>query len=287
MTTPISPARRRRWAIRFVIAAFTLLGMLCFAVPLLLLISGSFRSNAEAFRYAGELSLHSLIPKDPTLDGYQRLAQRPLFLLQIWNTVLAGVVLATATTIVAVLAAFPLARHRFKGRSALFMIMLATWFIPLDVVMPPLFFVARRLALLDSFWGLVLPFVFSPMAIYLLRQAILEVPVELDQAAALDGAGPFGILRTAILPNIRAPLLAVWLMHFVFIWGWFLWPIIIMQRDDGQLAQVAIAGLLDPLGGNDYSLVFAGAVATVVPAFIIFTLLQRFLVESAASSGGK
>lgn len=263
------------------------LALLAFALPLLLLLTGSFRTNSEMFRYAGELSWFSLVPAEPTLDAYRRIGELPLFFRQLANTVILGLFMATATTIVSALAAYPLARIPFRGRSGLFFLMLATLFIPVDVVLPPLFFVVRDLSLIDDFWGLALPFVFAPMGVYLLRQAMLEVPMELDQAATLDGAGPLEVLRTCILPNIKPALVATWLIHFVFVWEWYLWPITIMRRDDGQLAQVAISGLVDPLRASDYALVFAAAVVTVLPAFVVFALLQRFLTATNATSGGK
>jgi ABC-type glycerol-3-phosphate transport system permease component len=239
------------------------------------------------FRFASELSVFSIVPAMPTFDAYGRLLDRPLFFVQLWNTVLSGVVLATLATATSVLAAYPLSRSNLVGRRALFILILGTAFVPLDVVLPPLFFVVRDIGLLDSFWGLVLPFVFSPVSIFLAKQAIDEVPQELEFAAALDGASPLEILRTAVVPNIRSTLLAIWLLNFVFVWEWFLWPVVGMTRDEGQLAQVAITGLLDPLGGNDYAIVFAGAVATVLPAFVVFVLMQRFLVASIISGSGK
>ena len=76
-------------------------------------------------------------------------------------------------------------------------------------------------------------------------------------------------------------------MHFVFVWEWYLWPLTIIRQDDQQLAQVAISGLIDPLRSSDYALVFAAAILTILPAFVIFAALQRFLTKSVATSGGK
>lgn len=264
-----------------------LFGILIFALPVLLLVTGSLRTNTEMFRFASSLSIFSFIPAEPTLDAFQRVLQLPLFGRQLLNTVLLGLFMASATTLTSLAAAYALARFRFRGREPLFYLMLATLFIPADVVLPPLFFVVRDLKLIDNFWGLALPFVFAPMGIFLLRQAITEVPIELDQAASLDGAGPLEVLRTAILPNIRGALIATWLIHFVFVWEWYLWPLTAMRRDDGQLAQVAISGLIDPLRSTDYALVFAAALITIVPAFVVFAFLQRFLTASNATSGGK
>ncbi|MBB3962952.1 carbohydrate ABC transporter permease [Rhizobium metallidurans] len=258
-----------------------------FVLPILFAVTASLRENSDMYRYAGSLSLWAFLPAEPTFDAYRRALGLPRLQAQLFNTVLLGFVMATGTTISSLLAGYALSRFRFRGRKALFLLMLFTLFIPVDVILPPLFFVVRDLGLIDSFWGLALPFIFSPIGVYLIRQAIEEVPRELDHAAALDGAGLWEVLRTAILPNIRGALIACWLMHFVFVWEWYLWPLIAMRRDDGQLAQVAISGLIDPLRSTDYALVFAAAILTIVPAFVIFAILQRFLTPSQATSGGK
>jgi ABC-type glycerol-3-phosphate transport system permease component len=267
-------------ALRFFLAAI-------FVAPILLALAASFRDNSEMYRHAGSLSLWTFLPSEPTLDAYRRAIALPRLPMQLFNTVLLGFVMATGTTVSSLLAGYALSRFRFRGREALFLLMLFTLFIPVDVILPPLFFVIRDLGLIDSFWGLALPFIFSPVGVYLIRQAIEEVPRELDHAASLDGAGLWEVLRTAILPNIRGALIACWLMHFVFVWEWYLWPLTAMRRDDGQLAQVAIAGLIDPLRSTDYALVFAAAILTIVPAFIVFALLQRFLTSSQVTTGGK
>lgn len=258
-----------------------------FVAPVLLALTASFRDNSEMYRHAGTLSLWTFIPQAPTLDAYARALALPLLSWQLFNTVVLGLVIATGTTISSLLAGYALSRFSFRGREFVFLLMLFTLFIPVDVILPPLFFVVRDIGLIDSFWGLALPFIFSPMGVYLIRQAIEEVPRELDHAASLDGAGLWEVLRTAILPNIRGALIACWLMHFVFVWEWYLWPLTIIRQDDQQLAQVAISGLIDPLRSSDYALVFAAAILTILPAFVIFATLQRFLTKSVATSGGK
>lgn len=279
--------RRGGRAARALRGAVVLTGIAAFAFPVFLMISGSLRPNAEMFAYAGRLSVFSFVPAAPTLDAYRRVFALPLFERQLLNTIGLGLFLATTTTATSTLAAYALARLRFRGRELIFLVMIATLMIPVDVVLPPLFFVVRDLGLIDTFWGLALPFVFSPIGVYLIRQAIQEVPIELDHAAALDGAGRWEVLRTAILPNIKSALLATFLMHFVIVWEWYLWALTALRSDDQQLAQVAIAGLIDPLRSSDYALVFAAAAVTVTPAFLVFALLQRFLVASTVSSAGK
>jgi len=258
-----------------------------FLAPIALLLSASFRENGEMYRHAAELGWRTFLPAAPTLDAYARVLELPLFARQLLNTVALGGFMATATTLTSLFAAYALARLPMRGRGGVFGLMLFTLFVPVDVVLPPLFFVVQDLGLIDDFSGLALPFVFSPIGVYLLRQAIQEVPRELDQACMLDGGGAWEVLRTAIVPNVRGALIACWLMHFVFVWEWYLWPLTAMRRDDGQLAQVAIAGLIDPLRSTDYALVFAAAVLAILPAFATFALLQRFLTASHATTGGK
>lgn len=238
-------------------------------------------------RFASALSIWTLLPAAPTLDAYARVLDLPLFARQLANTVVLGAFVATATTLTSVFAACALARPPMRGRGVVFGFLLPTLFVPVDVVLPPLFFVVRDLGLIDDFRGLAPPFVFSPIGVHLLRQTIQEVPRELDQACMLDGGGAWEALRTAILPNIRGALIACWLMHFVFFWERYLRPLAVMRRDGGQLAQVAIAGLADPLRSADYALVFAAAVLAILPAFATFALLQRFLTASHATTGGR
>jgi ABC-type glycerol-3-phosphate transport system permease component len=263
-----------------------LIGLL-FITPVLFMISGAFRPDEETFRYSATLSLYTFIPSQPSLDAFSLLSQRPHFGRHLVNTVVMGVVLATATTLVVALAAYPLARMRFRGRSALFFGMVTTVFIPLDVIIVPLFFIIRDMNLLNTFWGLLLPWVFSPLHVYLARQAMQEIPPDLEEAALVDGASFIQILVYVILPNLMPTLITIWLLNFISVWDWFLWPLVAMQDMTQQMVQVGIANLFDPLVRTNYSLVFAGALVAVAPVFIIFFALQRYFLQTVAHSGSK
>jgi ABC-type glycerol-3-phosphate transport system permease component len=258
-----------------------------FLLPLWLGLAAAFRPDGETFRYGAELSWRIFFPTDPTLENFRAVIERENLVRQILNTYLVGFVQPTLTVALATLAAFPLSRMRFRGREALFFAILATMFVPFEAVVVPMFLVVRDLGLLDSFWGLVLPWVASPLAVFLLRQAMQEVPRELDEAAMVDGAGLLGVLRVAIIPNVWPAMVTVWLFTFVFVWDSFLWPLVVIDTPEKQVAQVGLASFLTVLERTPYNTVFAAAFMAVGPVLVAFIFLQRFYVRGVASSGIK
>jgi len=258
-----------------------------FLLPLWLGLAAAFRPEGETFRYGAELSWRILFPADPTLENFRAAVERDHLVRQVFNTYLVGLVQPTLTVALATLAAFPLARMRFVGREAVFFAVLATLFVPFEAVVIPMFLVVRDLGMLDSFRGLVLPWIASPLAVFLMRQAMLEVPKELDEAALIDGAGLWGILRVAILPNVWPAMVTVWLFTFVFVWDSFLWPLVVMDDPEKQVVQVGLVGFFTVLERVPYNAVFAAAFMAVGPVLVAFLFLQRFYVRGVALSGIK
>jgi len=268
-------------ALRILVAAV-------FLLPLLLGLASAFRPPGETFRYGAELSLWTFVPRSPTLENFRAAIEREYFLRQLANTLLVGITQATMTVVLATLAAFPLARMRFRGRPFFLFAILATLYLPFEAIVVPLFLVVRDLQLLDSFWGLVLPWVASPIGVFLLRQAMAEVPRELDEAALVDGASLFGVLRVAILPNVWPAMVTVWLFTFVFVWDYYLWPLVVIDDPAKQMVQVGIAGLFSVEQERvAYGTAFAASALSVGPVLLAFLFLQRFYIKGVALSGIK
>lgn len=261
---------------------------LLYITPLLIMISGAFRPDAETFRYSGTLSLWTFLPRNPTLDAFYLLSEREFFFIQLGNTAFLGFTLASSATLVAILAAYPFARLQFPGRNSLFFIMVATLFLPLDVIIAPIFLVVQGLSLDNSFWGLFLPWVFSPLAVYLLRQTMLEIPQEIQEAAIIDGANPLHLLWHIIVPNVIPAIVTVWLLNFISVWDWFLWPLVVTQDPNNQVVQVDIVSMFsNPMLKTNYPLVFCASLIAVAPVFAVFFTLQRFFIQTITFSGGK
>lgn len=281
-SSPVRPRRTRRLSRAVALA----LVLLAFLGPIMLMIVAALRRNQDIFRYGGALSWRTFLPSPATFDNLLAAAQLPGFITQLGNTVVLGIVQSTLTVILSVLAAFPLARMRFRGRGVVFYAVLATMFVPFEALVVPLFLIVRDQGLLDSFWGLLLPWVASPVGVFLLRQAMAEIPRELEEAIIIDGGGLWHILRHAVIPNITSAAVTVWIVTFVYIWDSFLWPLVIVQSPDKQLVQVGISALFNP-SKIEYGTVFAASVLAATPVIVVFVLLQRYYVRSVATSGIK
>jgi ABC-type glycerol-3-phosphate transport system permease component len=265
--------------------ACRLLVLLVFLLPFTMGLVAAFRPPGEIFRYGIDLSIHTLIPVKPTLDNFRAALQRPHFVRQILNTLAVGLVQPTVTAVLALFAAFALARMEFRGRDLIFIAVLATLFIPFEAIVVPMFLVVRDLGMQGTFAGLVLPWIASPLAVFLLRQAMMEVPCELDEAILIDGGGLLTLLMVAILPNVWPALVTVWLFTFIFVWDSYLWPLVVLSDPADQMAQIGLMGFFGEKEGIPYGTVFAASVLAVGPVLVVFLLLQHFYVRGIALTG--
>jgi len=260
--------------------------VLVFAIPILVAASAAFRPQHEIFRYGVELGFHSFFPADPTLGSLGEILGRGTFVRQLLNTLVLGVSMATLAVAVAVLAAYPLARMDVRGKDALFLLLIGGVFLPFEVVVLPLFLVVRDLGLVDTFWALLLPWILSPFAVFLIRQAMAEVPRELEEAVLVDGGGLRHILRHAMLPNIRPAMATAWLLSFMAAFNAYLWPVVAVQDQSKQLVQVGIASLITPHDPR-FDLVFAASLVAVMIPTILILATQRIFIRGVASVGIK
>lgn len=259
-----------------------------FLLPIAMGVVAAFRPPSEIFRYGVDLSIHTFFPVEPTLDNFRAALARPSFVRQIANTFFVGLVQPTATAVLAFFAAFALARMSFQGRNTILIVIVATLFLPFEAMVVPMFIVVRDLGMQGNYLGLILPWIASPLAVFLLRQAMMEIPRELDEAVLVDGGGLWTVLRVAILPNVWPALVTVWLFTFVFVWDSYLWPLVVLDTPDEQMVQIGLIAFLGELkDGVPYGTVFASALLAIGPVLVVFGLLQRFYVRGITMTGIK
>ncbi|WP_299432246.1 carbohydrate ABC transporter permease [uncultured Meiothermus sp.] len=184
------------------------------------------------------------------------------------------------------MAAFALAKYRFVGRQALFLLTLATIMIPLQVIMVPIFLVLRNLGLTDTLWGIIIPPAATPTGVFLLRQYMLSIPDEILESARIDGASEWAIYWRIILP-LSIPALAT-LAIFSFTWRWndFIWPFIVISSEQNATLQLALARLVGQFG-VDWSTLLAATTITLLPMLIVFLLLQRYFLGNLMAGSVK
>jgi putative chitobiose transport system permease protein len=184
------------------------------------------------------------------------------------------------------LAAFPLARMQFRGRGMALALVVATILIPFQVVMIPLYVLMVQLGLRNTLVALILPNIATAFGIFLLRQSFLAVPVELEEAARMDGCSSLGEWWNVLIPAAKADLITLAMFVFIGTWGDFLWPLVIL--DDPNLYTLPLG--LQQLSSSfslDWRLVAAGSVVSILPVLFIFILLQRFILPSASGDAVK
>ena len=256
-------------------------GALVTLVPFML---GLLTSVTSAHQFATDLPLS--LPKPPTLANYAGLADAGFGRAIIVTALMTAVIVLGQLTF-SVLAAYAFAWLRFPGRDALFWVYVATLMVPATVTVVPLYLMMAQLGLRNTFWALVLPFVFgSPYAIFLLREYFRAIPDDLIKAARLDGANTLDVIVHVILPASRPILVTLTLITVVSQWNNFMWPLVITSGRTWQVLTVATAGLQSQYNAQ-WTLVMAATTVAIVPLLVLFLVFQRHIVRSIVVGGLK
>lgn len=181
-------------------------------------------------------------------------------------------------------AGYAFARLRFPGRNAIFYAVLATMMVPFSVTLVPSYLIVRWLGWLDSFRGLIVPRLVSAFGIFLMRQYYLNLPMELEEAALVDGASRFRIWRSIALPLSGPALATLGIFAFLFGWNDFLWPLIVTTSPDMRTVQLGLA-MFSGRYGTRWSLLTAGSVVATLPAVVMFLIGQRWLIRGITVEG--
>jgi alpha-1,4-digalacturonate transport system permease protein len=202
------------------------------------------------------------------------------------NSAAIAVVAVAITVVVNLLAGFVLAKLRFRGRNVVFLVLLATLMIPVQVVMIPQFRIVAELGWLNTYWAVIIPRAAEAFGVFLARQYFLSIPDDLIDAARLDGASSFRIFRSIILP-LAKPLIAV-LVIFTFMYRWneLAWPLIVLRDVDLYTVPIGLA-FLQGQYTTDYSALMSMALLSTLPMVLVFAVFQRYLVEGIATTGLK
>lgn len=247
--------------------------------PLFWMLSMSFKASDEVFGI-------NLVPNHPTLDNFLYVFTQVNFLRYLWNTFFVSATVTIVALFFHSMAGYALARLRFPGRDIIFLSMFATFLISQPVIIVPLFILARTLGLLDSYAGLIIPSIFNAFGIFLLRQFYLAIPRELEEAAAIDGAGYFRIYWSIILPLSRPILSALAILFFLANWNSFLWPLTIIADEKLWMVQVAIASFRQQYNAS-WNYIMAASTVVALPTLAMFVVFQKRIVESIKTSGIK
>lgn len=219
-------------------------------------------------------------------SNYSDLFQRFDFLRFFWNSTFITLMATAITLLVNSMAAFALAKYRFRGRTAVLLLVIGTLMVPQTVVLVPLFLVTREFGMLNSLWGVIIPGAATPTGVFLLRQYMLTIPDEILDAARMDKASEWKIFWRIILP-LSAPAIAV-LAILSIMWRWndFLWPLIILTETENFTLQLALNSFQGEMQ-TQWNNLLAMTMLTLLPIALVFMFLQKYISTGIASTGGK
>ncbi|WP_329000065.1 carbohydrate ABC transporter permease [Kribbella sp. NBC_00709] len=263
-----------------------LLGAFVFLFPFYYMLVGSLQAEPDpsvdgAFPSPGNLTGRNYAEIDAAINLGRSLLNSGIFT--------GGVILGTL--VFGVLAGYALARLRFRGRGAVFGLMLLVQVVPFQLLTIPLYvMIVRSYGLADSYFGMIAPFTINSTAVFVFRQYFLQLPQELFDAARIDGAGELNILWRVALPLVKPALLTGVLITFIGPWNEFLWPFLITKQQDLQPLAVSLSNYLTTVSAraaNPFGAVLAGACVLAAPAVGLFTVFQRRFISQGIESGIK
>ena len=244
--------------------------------PLFCLMLGSLKPSTELLRFGLNLKLQ---PELLSLNNYKYLfTEGNIYLDWYKNSALILVINTVLSLFFSAMVGYALAIYDFKGKNIIFITVLFILMVPLEIMMLPLFKLTVFLHLMDTYAGVILPFVVAPIAVFFFRQYALGLPKELLEAARMDGCTEFGIYFRIMVPLLKPAFGAMAILQAMNSWNNFLWPLIVLRTQEMLTLPIGLASLLNPYG-NNYDMLISGSVLTVVPIIILFLYFQRYFMS--------
>lgn len=230
-----------------------------------------------------------LIPEQPHWKNYGAvlfMPEIPVFRFLL-NSIIVTVAVVVGQLFVSSLAAYGFSRLRFKGRDPLFLLFLLSLMFAGPVTQIPVYLTVRAMGILDTYWALIIPGLSSAFNVFLLRQFFLQIPLELDEAARLDGASELLIYRRVVMPLSKAALATAGAFTFFAVWTDFFWPLLATNSMEMRTLEVGLSVFKNSYGATNWPLQMTAAVLVLIPPIVIFLLLQRYFVRGVTMGSVK
>lgn len=264
--------------------------LVCFLslLPLLWLTSTAFKGASEnIFAYPP-----ILLPEHPTTRNFTEVLKYVPIVGYIVNSFIVAGVTVVLNVVLSALAAYPLARMEFKGKKISFFLILSTIMVPFQAIMLPVYIITLKLGLSDTngyvagYLGMILPFAVNAFGIFLLRQAFISIPRELEESAFIDGCNVLQIWFKVLLPLILPQITVLAIFTFIGSWGEFLWPSIVLTKEALFTLPVGINNMSGVFASN-YRLVAAGSIISIIPIIVFFISLQKYFIKGSSEGAVK
>jgi multiple sugar transport system permease protein len=281
---PLKISYRNQKILKKIFVYFVLIVVaLLVVIPLIWMLSTSFKLKSQLF--TKEIYW---IPKVVTLENYTKILDNPSTPIGLWfrNSLFVAVITTAAKLVIDSLAGYAYARMKFPGRNKIFNLLLVTLFLPGVMFLVPNFVTVSKLGMLNNFNGVIFPALASVFGVFFMRQFFNSIPKELEEAAEMDGANRLQIFIKIALPLAKPALATLAVIEFLASWNDFLWALLVLKDRTVQTLQPGLRTLQGAYT-SEYGLMMAGAVIVAVPVLLLYIFLQRFIVQSVATTGLK
>jgi len=260
------------------------LGAFLTILPFIWMVLSSFKDNSEIFSYPP-----AILPKAFDLDNFFNLFRMWPFGSWYINSILVAMLDTITVLFFSTLAGFGFAKYEFKGRNIMFGILIASTMIPFQLVLIPLFIEVSRMKMINTYAGLVVPFMAPAFGIFLMKQFMSSIPNELLDSARIDGCSEFGIYLNIIVPLIRPAMGTLAIITFLGSWNSFIWPLVILRSDAMMTLPIGLARLTENVPGKsrDFGVIMAAASLVSVPIILVFMAMQRQFISGILSGAIK
>jgi multiple sugar transport system permease protein len=266
------------WSAAGIIAAVVLAAL--WAAPLLWALSTALRPELETVS-----SDFHWLPKEWTLDAFARTLGAGNVVRWLFNSFLVALLVTVITMAMSLMAAYAFSQLRFRGRTILFGMAMLAFLLPFEALLVPLFRTMNQLGLINSYAGIVLPQVVSPVVIYVFKGFFDEIPADFREAAVMDGAGPLRVLWAVYLPISGNIVWAMAIVTFIAAWNNFLWPFIIVTSNDMMTIPLGLTQTYDAFGVR-YAQLMAAALLGALPVALAYVAFQRRVTQGFLAASG-
>lgn len=261
--------------------ALLLVGVFLTAMPFIYMIMASFKPGSELYTIPLRI-----LPDNLYLGNYQLLFGQTNFMRWFFNSIVVALGRTILAIVLSLMAGYAFAKFNFRGRTILFVLLLATLTLPIYVILVPLYTMMVRLGWTDSYTSLILPFAANAVGVFLARQYLLSVPNEMLEAARIDGAGEWNIFWRIILPIAQPITATMAILFFSAAWKDYIWPLIVLTDDKMFTVSLGLPSLVGPYR-QEYGAIMAGSFMVTLPILVIFLIMQRRFIEGIMAGAVK
>ncbi len=277
--------KKKRRIMQVVIFLFFVLVAMYELFPLVFLFIGSIKDQSELFTKGMSLAI---TPDSLRLQNYLELItyKGGMYFKWFFNSFILTVIYTVGGLVLSSLVGYGIGGYDFKGKNFVFVLVLIVMMIPLEIIVLPLYKLITNMGIIDSYAGVVLPFIVNCTAIFFFRQYVSSLPKDFQEAGRLDGCTELGLFTKIVVPLMKPAFGAMCILLSMYEWNSFMWPLIVMRSNDHFTLTVGIASLINPYTAN-YTIMLTGSVIAILPILILFLCNQQFFIAGLTSGGVK